>query len=142
MKTFALSAATVCAMTFAGTATADNDWSMLGTWKGKAHAAVIGQPKHHEQGDGNDARFLITEFTLVVEKEKGRNFAGYVQSKSHKEPIVGAFKADMTNGVYVDSDGIVIIKRLSKDRMEACYTHSMAVGNGTSVASCLDYERQ
>ncbi len=142
MKLSIVSAVTLSSMAMTSVALADNHQSMLGTWKGTAHAAIIGQPKHHEQAEGSDARFLKTEFTLVVEKDNGRNFAGYLQSKSHKEPIVGAFRADMTNGVYVDSDGMAIITRLSKDRLEACYAHSMTMSDGTNVASCIEYVRQ
>lgn len=45
-------------------ALADNHSTMLGTWTGKSNTAVFGQALHHGQSEGNDVRFVRTEFTL------------------------------------------------------------------------------
>lgn len=116
---------------------------MLGTWTGKSNTAVFGQALNHGQSEGNDVRFVSTEFTLVIEKEQGRNFAGYVMSKLHKEPIAGAFMADMVNGVFVDdTEGSATFSRTEKDRLEVCYTHLPSPTNNSSVAACTSYIRQ
>lgn len=133
----ALSAVLLCSI-----ADAQTQRSLIGTWKGTSHAAVIGDANHHGEANDSEPRFLRTELTLVIEKDDGRNFSGYVISETHKELIVGAFGADLVNGVYVDTDGTAIIRRISEDFIQACYAHTPATGNGTAVAACLDYERE
>jgi len=142
MKTNLIATTLVCATFLSANALADNHSTMLGTWTGKSNTAVFGQALHHGQSEGKDVKFVSTEFTLVIEKEQGRNFAGYLMSKSDKEPIAGAFMADMVNGVYVDSDGSATFSRIGKDRLEVCYTHVPSPGNSSSVAACFSYVRQ
>lgn len=70
--------------------------------------------KHHTAADSADVTFVKTDFTMVNETEAGHNLSGYWKSKSHQEKIAGALMSDMTNGVIVDSDGLVTIKRTEK----------------------------
>lgn len=142
MKTNLIATALACATFLSANVFADNHSTMLGTWTGFSNTAVFGQALHHGQSEGNDVRFVSTEFTLVIEKEQGRNFAGYLMSKLDKEPIAGAFKADMVNGVYVNIDGSATFSRTGKDRLEVCYTHVPAPDHSSSVASCLEFARQ
>jgi hypothetical protein len=142
MKTTLIATTLVCATLLSANTLADNHSTLLGTWTGKSNTAVIGQALHFGQAEGRDVRFVSTEFTLVIEKEQGRNFAGYFMSKLDKEPIAGAFMADMMNGVFVDSDGSATFSRTGKDRLEVCYTHVPSPGNSSSVAACILYTRQ
>ena len=70
--------------------------------------------KRHTAADSADVTFVKTDFTMVNETEAGHNPSGYWKSKSHQEKIAGALMSDMTNGVIVDSDGLVTIKRTEK----------------------------
>lgn len=143
MKSSLIFATLVGATLLSGASLADNHKTLLGTWTGKSHTAVIGDStKHHDTANGPDVKFVRTDFTMVIEAEEGRNFAGYLISKTHKELIAGAFMADMIHGVFTDSDGTATIKRVGVDRLEICYVHVPSPGNQSSVAACIDYERQ
>lgn len=112
---------------------------MLGTWNGVSHVAVIGSvQKHHTPADSADVTFLKTNFTLVIEAEAGRNFAGHWKSKFHEEKIADALMSDMTNGVIVDSDGSATIKRIEKDCLALCYVHVPSPNKKSSVAAALN----
>lgn len=127
---------------FSAASLANSSTSLLGTWVGKSNTAVMGDAKHHVKPNGNDTRFVVTELKLVIEKEQGRNFSGYLISNSDKEQIAGAFMSDMINGVFVDSDGSVTFKRTGQDRLEACYVHNPSATTSSSLASCTDFQRQ
>lgn len=142
MKTRTAVMSVLCAASLCSVATAESQRSLVGTWKGVSHTAVSGNANHHEKAGHSDVRFVRTEFTLVIEKDNGRNFAGYLNSQTHREQVIGAFSADLVNGVYVDLDGTAVIRRISNDLMQACYTHTVATSKGTGVAACLDFERQ
>lgn len=142
MKSFLISTTLACAALLPGAALADNHKPLLGTWAGTSHTAVMGDAKHHDEADGAGVKFVRTDLTMVIEAEEGRNFAGYLKSASDKEPIAGAFMADMVHGIYVDSDGSATIKRAGADRLEVCYVHVPSPGNQSSVAACIDFERQ
>jgi len=142
MKTYTKAALFFCMTAFSGASLADRSSSLLGTWVGKSNTAVIGDAKHHTKANGSEIRFVSTEFKLVIDKEQGRNFSGYLISNSDKEPIAGAFMSDMINGVFVDSDGSVIFKRTGQDRLEGCYVHTPSATTNSSLASCTDFQRQ
>lgn len=146
LKTNLIATTLVCATFLSANVLADNHSTMLGTWTGKSNTAVFGEARHHGAHEGsdprNDVRFVSVDFTLVIEKEQGRNFAGYVMSKADKVPVAGAFNADMVNGVYVSMDGSATFSRTEENRLESCYTHVPSGSHNSNVAACIEYVRQ
>lgn len=142
MKSRLLAAAVVSMAAFTTAALADQSPSMLGVWKGQSHTAMIGDAIHHFDAANQDVKFVSAEFTLVIEEEKGRNFSGYLMSKLDKERVIGAFRSNMVDGVYVDSNGSVIFERVSPDQLDVCYTHTPSPGDNSSIAACIEFKRQ
>ena len=70
---------------------------VLGTWVGMSNSAIIGAGQHHPDGSDGEIRFRRVEFTLKIDRQEGRNFSGLFSTASHKEPVVGAFAADVAN---------------------------------------------
>jgi hypothetical protein len=84
---------------------AQNSPVLLGTWKGVGHTAVAGAGTFHppEAGKENNLRYRNVEYVLVIDREEGRNFSGYLTATSKKDPtdtnykpmILGTFAKDM-----------------------------------------------
>ena len=129
-----------CLTAFSGTVLAGGQASLLGTWVGKSNAAVHGQ--HQVETKEKSVRFSGTDLTIVIEREQGRNFSGYLMYKSTKEPISGAFMVDLINGVYVDSDGAGIFKRIGQNQLDMCYTQTPVKTTDFGIASCVTYDRK
>lgn len=134
---------TILSCLLSTTALASDAKNMIGTWRGEAHVAVIGVNPHHRTNDPEAVRFVKTEFTFVIDKQEGRNFAGYRFSKSgFKDSFVGAFRADMKSGVISDSDGTRIFEMVGDDVMDSCYTHTISSNGKSTVAECNELRRQ
>jgi hypothetical protein len=123
--------------------------NMLGTWTGVSNSAVSGSGLFHpaEAGKENAVRFRNVEYVLVVDKEDGRNFTGYIGATSgknssdvqHKEVVLGAYAKDMQNGVMVNESGSFTFKLADPKTLEVCYTQ---VSSKPRVASCFEMVKQ
>ena len=114
---------------------------VLGSWTGLSNSAVIGTGQHHPEGNENEIRFRRVEFTLTIDRQEGRIFSGMLITASHKEPVVGAFAADLKSGVLADMDGQMSFRMVGKNRMDMCYTHT-GVTNTSRVAACNELMRK
>jgi hypothetical protein len=116
---------------------------IVGTWKGVSNFTVVGgESDHFDTEHDSGASFIEANFTLIIEKAEGQNFAGTVQSINQEEPLVGAFRANMKTGVMADYDGTYDFEMLAADRMEACYAHPISVTDKHTVAACAFLVKQ
>ena len=124
--------------------------NLVGTWKGVGNAAVSGADIYHptEEGKEKSVRFTNMEFILVVDREEGRNFTGYIKSTSSKAPvnannkkmILGSYAKDMKSGVWVNEvGGNATFKFEDSKLLEVCYTQ---VSPKPMVADCLEMVKQ
>jgi hypothetical protein len=123
--------------------------NMLGTWTGVSNSAVSGSGLFHptEAGKEKAVRFRNVEYVLVVEKEEGRNFTGYIGATSgkdssdvqHKEVVLGAYAKEMRNGVMVNESGSFTFRLADPKTLELCYTQ---VSSKPMVASCFEMVKQ
>jgi hypothetical protein len=132
-NTFLIASCFVFGCSFAQASTTD----MIGTWKGISNVTVVGgESDHFNTEHDSGATFIKAEFTIVIDKAEGQNFAGSVRSVAHEEPLVGAFRENMRTGVMADYDGIYEFEILAPGRMEACYVHPISFTDKHTVAAC------
>jgi hypothetical protein len=116
---------------------------IIGTWKGVSNVTVVGgESDHFDTEHDSGASFIKADFTLIIDKVEGQNFAGIVQSISHEEPVVGTFRANMKTGYMADYDGTYDFEMLAPDRMEACYVHPITFTDKHTVAACIVWVKQ
>jgi hypothetical protein len=128
---------------------AQNSPVLLGTWKGVGHTAVAGSGTFHppEAGKDSNQRFRNVEYVLVIDREEGRNFSGYLTATSKKDStdtnykptILGTFGKDMKNGVWVSPNGTATFKLVDPKNLEVCHTHTTPQQR---VASCFELVKQ
>lgn len=130
-------------------ALAQSSTSMLGSWKGISNSAVAGSGLFHptEAGKEKAVRFRNVEYMLVIDREEGRNFTGYIGATNskhqtdvkHKEMILGSYAKDMKSGVMVNESGSFAFKLADTKNLEICYTQ---VSSKPRVASCFEMVKQ
>lgn len=124
--------------------------NLVGAWKGIGNAAVAGADIYHptEKSKEKSVRFTNMEFILVIDREEGRNFTGYISSTSSKAPvnadnkkmILGSYAKDMKSGVWVNEvGGNATFKFADSNILEVCYTQ---VSPKPMVADCLEMVKQ
>ena len=124
--------------------------NLVGAWKGTGNAAVAGADIYHptEKSKEKSVRFTNMEFILVVDREEGRNFTGYISSTSSKAPvnadnkkmILGSYAKDMKSGVWVNEvGGNATFRFADSNILEVCYTQ---VSPKPMVADCLEMVKQ
>jgi hypothetical protein len=112
---------------------------LRGTWKGNSESVVWGGGNpHHGKTAPSDAQFRTVPFTLVVDKQEGRRFAGTFSSSRSNEKVVAVISR---NGqiLLADDDGYTIGSILAPDRIELCY---LKTGKDARVASCTELTKQ
>jgi hypothetical protein len=124
--------------------------NLVGAWKGVGNASVSGPDNYHptEAGKEKSVRFTKMEFFLVVDREEGRNFTGYISSTSSKAPantdnkkmIIGSYAKDMKSGVWINElGGSATFKLADSKNLEICYTQ---VPPKPMVADCFEMVKQ
>ncbi|MEI7569929.1 MAG: hypothetical protein WCJ34_10860 [Alcaligenaceae bacterium] len=152
-KIVAISFVAVTTLLTTPTLFAQTAHNLLGTWKGLSNSAVLGAGLFHpnEAGKESAIRFRRVEYQIVIEKEEGRNFAGYIGATDkaqptnlqHKEVILGAYAKDMKSGVAVNESGRFTFQLLDPKTIEVCYTQVTANAPATPlVASCFELIKQ
>jgi hypothetical protein len=77
-------------------------------------------------------------FTLTIDKQDGRRFAGTFSSGRANEIAIGVISRNGT--IYmVDDDGYVVGTILAPNRMELCYLH---LSTNSRIASCTEMTKQ
>ena len=67
----------LCMLSIPMLAFSANATNIVGTWVGVANVAVLGANPHHNTKDPEEVRFVKTELTFVIDKQKGQNCSGY-----------------------------------------------------------------
>ena len=112
---------------------------LTGTWKGTSESVVLGGGNtHHSKGSDQSAEMRQVPFTLVVDKQDGRRFAGTFSSPRSSEKVVAVISR---NGAIMmaDDDGFTVGSVLAPNRIELCYLRATA---GARIASCTEMTKQ
>ena len=114
---------------------------LRGTWKGESESVVFGAGNHPHHGSGpheSETRFTSQTFTMTIDKQDGRRFAGTVSSQRSTETVIGVVSRSGTI-LMVDDDGYDIVTLVAPNRLEMCYLHLSAAAR---VASCTEFTKQ
>ena len=121
---------------------ADTVPDMKGTWVtiSTDDSVVYGQSEHHSESKQDTLWFSQgpDPFTLTIDQQERRRFAGKFSSPSANEIVVGVLSPDLQSGVMVAPEGQHTFKLVGKDRMEKCYTQS----SPHMVAACSMWEKK
>ena len=119
---------------------ADTVPDMKGTWvtTSNDNSVAYGQSEHHSESNKDTLFFSHgpDQFTLAIDQQEGRRFAGKFSSPSASEIVLGVLTPDLQSGVMVAHEGQHTFKLVGKDRMEKCYTQS----SPHMVAACSMWE--
>ena len=114
---------------------------LRGTWKGESESVVFGAGAHPHHGSGSQegaTRFTCKSFTMTIDKQDGRRFAGTFSSERSTETVIGV--VSRSGSIFmVDDDGYDVGTLLAPNRLEMCYLHLSAASR---VASCTEFTKQ
>jgi hypothetical protein len=131
----------IIAALLAGPAAAQTTFpDVRGTWKGESESVVLGGGNSHHGAamPNSDPQLRTLPFTLTIDKQDGRRFAGKFSSGHANEIVIGVISRNGT--IYmVDDDGYVMGTILAPNRMELCYLH---LSTNSRVASCTEMIKQ
>ena len=114
---------------------------LRGTRKGESESVVFGAGAHPHHGSGqreSETRFTSQTFTMTIDKQDGRRFAGTFSSQRSTETVIGVVSRSGTI-LMVDDDGYDAGTLLAPNRLEMCYLHLSAASR---VASCTEFTKQ
>lgn len=107
---------------------------LVGTWTIKTEGGVLldknstSVPKTHQSGE-----FSTLTAEIVVTKQQGRVFHGTFKSPRGAENLIGVIGLDNKSLYYVDEDGTLEGKIVSKNKIEVIYRE--VVVNSHAVVS-------
>ena len=112
-------------------ASAQTDVSDLkGSWSGTAEIVHLSEVSEHVDPSAEPS-FTTVPFTIAIEQQEGRRFAGSLTSARASDPLIGMIRSDGRRLHMVDNDGTLTGELLGPDEMEVCRTevtpHSMNV---------------
>ena len=114
---------------------------LRGTWKGESESVDFGAGAHPHHGSGQQegaTRFTSKSFTMTIDKQDGRRFAGTFSSERSTETVIGVVSC--SGSIFmVDDDGYDVGTLLAPNRLEMCYLHLSAASR---VASCTEFTKQ
>jgi len=110
-----------------------------GTWKGESESIILGAGNpHHAAPPSTEPRLNSVAFTVTIDKQDGRRFAGTFSSPRGDEKFVAAISRNNTI-LVVDDDGYTVGSILAPNRMEWCYMHRSQT---TRMVSCTELTKQ
>jgi hypothetical protein len=112
---------------------------LRGTWKGQSESIVMGHGNsHHDAAVSDKPRLSSIPFTMTIDLQDGRRFAGTFASPRATDSIIAVVSQSGT--IYmVDDDGWTSGTLLAPNRMELCYMARTATDR---VASCTVMTKQ
>ena len=113
---------------------------LRGTWKGESESVVFGAGNHPHHGSGRpegETRFTSQTFTMTIDKQDGRRFAGTFSSQRSTETVIGVVSRSGTI-FKVDDHGYDVVTLLAPNRLEMCYLHLSAASR---IASCTEFTK-
>jgi len=103
---------------------------LKGSWSGTAEIVHRSEVAEHVDPTAKPS-FPTLPFTITIEQQEGRRFAGSLASARASDPLIGMIRSDGRRLHLVDNDGTLIGELLGPDEMEVCRTevtpHSMNV---------------
>jgi hypothetical protein len=112
---------------------------MVGTWKLKASAIIIGGGAHHPAAEDSKPRLREFEATFQVIGQEGDRFWGALSSPTYTEDVVATFTGEGGRFIAVDSDGFWNGEVLGPGNARACYQQ---VDAHLHTASCGTLTRE
>jgi len=110
-----------------------------GTWKGESESIILGAGNpHHAAPPSTEPRLNSVAFTVTIDKQDGRRFAGTFSSPRGDEKFVAAISRNNTI-LVVDDDDYTVGTILAPNRMEWCYMHRSQT---TRMVSCTELIKQ
>ncbi len=112
---------------------------LVGTWKGKAEAVIIGANPYRVAETPGPNFGGPMEFTYVVKQQQGTRFSGELSAKV-SETVIGTLRPpEFRSGIMLDNDGEYDFTLRDAKTMDVCYRHT----NMTSKAvACWTMEKQ
>jgi len=131
---------TFAALTAATPAVAESAFPNLrGTWKGESETIVSGGGNaHHTATQSDDSELRSVSFTLTIDKQDGRRFAGTYSSARGSTKVIAVISRSGTI-FMVDAEGYSNGTMLTPNQMELCY---LKQSSAARVASCTDLAKQ
>ena len=103
---------------------------LKGSWSGTAEIVHRSEVAEHVDPSAKPS-FPTLPFTITIEQQEGRGFAGSLASARASDPLIGKIRSDGRQLHMVDNDGTLTGELLRPDEMEVCRTevtpHSMNV---------------
>jgi hypothetical protein len=112
---------------------------LRGKWAGESESVVLGGGNpHHPPTQSAEPRFSSVKFTMTIDRQEGRRFAGIFASATSTETVIGILARNGTIHM-VDDDGYDSGTMLAANRMELCYRHLSAQAR---IVSCTELTKQ
>jgi hypothetical protein len=94
---------------------------LRGTWKGESESIVLGAGNPHHSGTtAQEPEFRSVPFTLTIDKQDGRRFAGTFSSARGSFKVVAVMSR--SGSIFLaDTEGFFAWNDAASDRMELCY---------------------
>ena len=103
---------------------------LKGAWSGTAEIVHRSEVAEHIDPAAKPS-FLTLPFTITIEQQEGRRFAGSLASARASDPLIGRIRPDGRRLHMADNDGTLTGELLGPNEMEVCRTevtpHSMNV---------------
>ena len=104
--------------------------NLKGTWTSTTEVALRSKASEHIDPTG-ETTFTTIPFTITIERQDGRRFAGSWTSARASDPLIGIIRSDGKRLHMVDNDGTLAGELVGADEIEVCRTEvtpeSMAV---------------
>ena len=92
---------------------------LKGSWSGTAEIVHRSEVAEHVDPTAKPS-FLTLPFTITIEQQEGRGFAGSLASARASDPLIGRIRSDGRRLHMVDNDGTLTGELLGPDEMEVC----------------------
>ena len=94
---------------------------LKGSWSGTAEIVHRSDLAEHIAPSAKPA-FVTLPFTITIEQQEGRGFAGSLASARASDPLIGRMRSDGRRLHMVDNDGTLTGELVGPDEMEVCRT--------------------
>lgn len=130
----------VSAIVFAASsASAQTPPNLVGTWKGKAEAVIIGPNPYRVTENAGPNFGGPMEFTYVIKQQQGTRFTGELTAKL-SETVIGTLRPpEFRSGIMIDNDGEYDFTLRNPTTMDVCYRH---INLTSKAVACWTMEKQ
>jgi hypothetical protein len=94
---------------------------LKGSWSGTAEIVHRSEVAEHID-PAAEPSFPTLPFTITIEQQQGRGFAGSLASARATDPLIGMLRSDGRRLHMVDNDGTLTGELVGRDEMEVCRT--------------------